>query len=494
MREIQLAFISNRTTKRLFRILSVIERERQITLNSLAEKIQVTQRTVANDLKYIKEYFGSSITLSSGNSGYIFKEKVASVYHEKKQILLKNECLFEIIGDIFHGRFNKIDDLAHKYHFSASTFRRLLIQCSTILDSYELQWGTNLLTIEGSEANLRKFFKDFYYEGIETAYTIVPEPELHELIFNQLSSKLKRHEIGSGVTPTAFYYTVYIAVKRAGLGFEITVPEELAQWAYEGKSFPLLYSLKEGIRKIYGVTLSKEEFAWIYLVTICKRTFGCEAQEKKFCEQFHEGADIVQVTDDFLKEQGITTDLVHKAAPFFRSFFLSRQINNWLAPVLNKEADDFKKAIRRTRREVYRYNLQFLTQNNQRLFSSHTLVPYLEDICVSLTLYCELILDVCSPKKTIYFLLEGDHFICQQIRLRATQQFGDKHVLTFISLQYLTKEVLKNASIDLVVTNYKRNLLDYITETEYVLIKAVPDEQDWDHLERKINPYRKKLL
>ncbi|OTO77364.1 hypothetical protein A5865_001240, partial [Enterococcus sp. 12E11_DIV0728] len=54
MRELQLAFISNRTTSRLFQILSVIERDRRFTIGELAEQNQVTQRTIANDIKYIK--------------------------------------------------------------------------------------------------------------------------------------------------------------------------------------------------------------------------------------------------------------------------------------------------------------------------------------------------------------------------------------------------------------------------------------------------------
>lgn len=75
MRDLQMAFISNRTTSRLFRILSTIERDRIFTIGDLAERNQVTQRTIASDIKYIKEYFAESISLLSGNSGFIFEEK-----------------------------------------------------------------------------------------------------------------------------------------------------------------------------------------------------------------------------------------------------------------------------------------------------------------------------------------------------------------------------------------------------------------------------------
>ena len=62
LKDLQLAFISNRTTSRLFRILSMIERRRLFTIEKWP-KNQVTQRTIANDIKYIKDYFDDCISL-----------------------------------------------------------------------------------------------------------------------------------------------------------------------------------------------------------------------------------------------------------------------------------------------------------------------------------------------------------------------------------------------------------------------------------------------
>jgi len=490
MRELQLAFISNRSTKRIFRILNVIERERLVTNGELAESLNVTQRTIANDLKFIKDYFHESISLFSGYNGFQFIEKNPSLYQERKQSLLENECLFEIVGNIFKGRLSQIGELAHHYHFSESSFRRIFEQSTPILNSYGLKWVSNPLNIEGSESDLRKFFKDFYYEGVQTIFTLTPGPELHELILKSLKGKLGSYELGSGTTPSAFYYTFYIAIMRSSLGFNISVPDELAQLAYQGENFSLLYSLKKGIEKIYGVNLSKEEFAWVYLVTVCKRTLDREDQEQLFFEQFNQGNEIAQLTDDFLKELEIPKSSYGKISTFLRAFFLSRRINYSLSPVLNKEASDVKEAIIQGNSQNYQRNLRFLMEKKDMFSFPSKDIQYLEDVCVSLTIYSSLILDLYSPTKTIYFLLEGDHFICQQIRTRAIQQFGDKHSLTFLPLQSLTKEEINAAHIDLIVTNYSRYLLDYIKETDYVLLKAVPDEQEWQKLERKIDPYR----
>lgn len=491
MRNLQLAFINNRTTARLFKILSIIEHKHVFRIGELAEQIQVAERTIANDMRYMRDYFGESIELISGNSGFVFNEKKPSVYQKMKQQLLKNECLFEIIGNIFYGKFHRVDELADHYHFSESSFRRMLRQSNKALRSYGLQWTANPLSIQGDEANLRKFFKDFFYEGIDTEYTISPDPALIELILTQLEGKLGNYGIGSGTTPAAHYYTYFIAIQRARLGYTISLPEDLKRLAYEEVDFPLMYSLKESIEQQYEMELPKEEFAWIYLVTLCKRTLDREDQEQRFYAHFHQGEEIDELTKAFLSMHGLTEKKSSSIITFLRSFFLSRHINHCISPVLNKEMDDFKEIVLRFDSETYQSNFAFLKDYGKNLFGdSH----YLEDICVSLTIYSNIIIDTYAPQKNIYFLLEGDHFICQYIRTRVIQQFGMKHKLTFLPLHYLTPGLLHVKNVDLVVTNYSRYVLDYIDDIDYILIKEVPDDYDWQKLERRIDPYRKKLL
>ena len=413
------------------------------------------------------------------------------MYQERKQHLLENECLFEIIGNIFHGRLSRVDELADYYHYSESSFRRMLTQSNSVLKSYGLQWASNPLTIQGDEASLRKFFKDFYYEGIETDYTVLPDPALHDLILTQLKGKLGNYRIGSGTTPAAHYYTYFIALKRASLGYTINLPEELTSLAYTADDFSLMYSLKESLEQLYGIEFPKEEFAWIYLVIIGERTLDREDQEQLFYAHFDKGKESAQLTEMFLQMHKLPQTNYQIVAVFIRSFFLSRKLNHLIAPTLNKEMTDIIEAVIHSDHQTYQKNLQFLKEQGSIYFDFSN---YLEDICASLTLYSGMILDLYSPMKTIYFLLEGDHFICQYIRTRAIQQFGSKHKLTFVPLQTLTSESLQQSEIDLIVTNYSRYVLDYVIEIPYLLIKEVPDDQDWLYLEQTIDPYRKKLF
>ena len=292
--------------------------------------------------------------------------KVRKSHTQNESIEYVVRKIFEIIGNFFYGKFARVDELAEHYHFSESSFRRMLTQSNSILKMYDLQWASNPLMIQGEETNLRKFFKDFYYEGIETKYTLLPDLKLQDLILTKLEGKLGNYSIGSGTTPAAHYYTYFIAIKRASLGCTISLPEELKSLTYEEADFPLMYSLKEDIEKLYNITFPKIEFAWIYLVTLCERTLDRKDQEKRFYDHFHNGQEIEDLTDDFLDMREVSSKDRKTIALFIRAFFLSRNINHRISPVLNKEMSDLKVVIFNIDYIDYQRNYLFLKNEGKK--------------------------------------------------------------------------------------------------------------------------------
>lgn len=487
MRELQLSFISNQATIRLFKLLNYIERNRVFTIREIAEEFDISQRTIANDIRYLKDHFEKSALFSSGSNGFIFEEVNFSLYKEQKKVLLENEVAFELIQNIFYGKLDRVDELAHFYNYSETTFRRILTKCSPLLKSYGLKWVSNPLRIAGSEASLRKFFKDFFYEGIETPYSVIPDPRLRDLVISRLGDQLSldAYQIATGTTPTAFYYTFFIAIKRAEQGLNTTIPSRLLEYVYKEKDFLLLFSLEREVHDVFGVKLPKEEFAWVYLVTICNRTFNHIHFEKNFYDHFNLWPEIESISEDYLKElqikQGKHTE---ELATFLKSFFLSIKIKDSIEPVLNKAMIDILSGIELNSVKSYDQNLSFLRRCKKRLALSD---KYTQDICTSLTVYSGILIDYYMPPKRIFFLLEGNHLAYQYIRVRAIKLFGDKHSLVFVPIQFLSQEKLNRLDIDLIVTNYSRYVSDYIHNIDYLLIKEIPDERDWANITSKLN-------
>ncbi|MDA9461010.1 helix-turn-helix domain-containing protein [Enterococcus mundtii] len=485
MRELQIAFITNAEIRRWMRILTIIEREHHFTIVAVSERLEISQRTMVKDIQEIKNHFGETIELLSLYNGFHFEERDRIGYQEKKEQLLENEVLFEIVGTIFYGEFVALSDLAHQYSYAESTLRRFLVKIEPILAEYDLSLTLTPVNFVGEETNIRKFFFDFYYSSEQTPFTIRPPEGLHTLILNELSSKLGSYELGTGTTASAFYYHLYITMVRVNQDQFISLPEWLKNVDYQEKDFQLLYSLQTSIHKEYEIYLPKEEFAWVHLSVISKRTINRVDQERTFSQRFNCWKGLEQVVSDYLSDPFFAKWDIDTLSQFMTSFFVSRLMNEALSPILNRELEEIRLMVKKTYGKIHEINSSFLQKHAHTLsFSTVTF----EDVAVSFTLYMDMLFHYYQPVKHVLFLLEGDYLVVQSIRIQAQELLGDHYNLLFISLQEMTQERLSEAHIDLIVTNYRPYLLDYALETDYVLMNSIPTAQDWKRVKHLLNP------
>ncbi|MGM0149145.1 helix-turn-helix domain-containing protein [Enterococcus sp. AZ162] len=485
MRELQIAFITNAEIRRWMRILTIIEREHHFTIVALSERLMISQRTMVKDVQAIKSYFGKTIELLSLYNGFHFDERDRVGYQEKKEQLLENEVLLDIVGTIFYGEPIALADLAHQYSYAESTLRRFLVKIEPILAEYNLTLTLTPVNFVGEEADIRKFFFDFYYSSEQTPFTIRPPEGLHALVLDELSSKLGNYELGTGTTVSAFYYHLYITMVRVKQHQFISLPKWLKNVDYQEKDFQLLYSLQARIHEEYEIYLPKEEFAWVHLSVISKRTIHRVNQEHTFSQRFNQWDGLEQVVSDYLSDPFFAQWDTDTLGEFMTSFLVSRLINEALSPVLNKELEEVRVMAKQTYGQIHEINSCFLQKHAQTLrFSAVTF----EDVAVSFTLYMDMLFHYYQPVKQVLFLLEGDYLVVQSIRLQAQELLGKHYNLLFLPLQELTQERLNDAQIDLIVTNYRPYLLDYALETEYILMNSLPTAQDWTRVKHRLNP------
>ncbi|MFW8667094.1 helix-turn-helix domain-containing protein [Enterococcus entomosocium] len=485
MRELQIAFITNSEVRRIMRILSILEREQQFTIVELSERLGISQRTMIKDIQSIKNHFGKSILLVSKYSGFYFEEQDRVTYHKKKEQLLEQEVLFEIVERIFYGERLPIDDLAHQYNYAESTLRRFFSRIQPILTSYGITVTFNPLDFQGSEANIRKFFFDFYYAGEQTPHTIRPPEGLHPMVLQELVGKLGTYELGTGTTVSAFYYHLYITMVRVQQGQLVTLPDWLREIDYQEKDFQLLYALQKRIKKEYGVFLPKKEFSWLHLSIITRRTIHRREREAVFSQRFNQWPEIEQMVASYLSNPFFDQWDTETLKIFMTSFFVSRKINDTISPALNKELVEVTTIVKKNYRNMYDEITAFLESYSHVLsFSS----AYFEEIVVSFTMYMGLLLQYYQPKRQVLFLLEGDYLLVQFIRMQARQQLGETHELLFLPLQELTQERLTAQQVDLIVTNYRPYLFEYHLQADYVLMNTMPDANDWARIKYRLNP------
>ncbi|MRI72202.1 HTH domain-containing protein [Enterococcus casseliflavus] len=491
MQTLQLKFVTDSTIVRWFQILNLFERNKLATKSELARLNQVSERTVLNDINSLKEHFSTCARIASTKNGYSFEKKDPVLFLKQKEQLLQNEILFELLGNVFYGELEDMNELLDRFVLSEVTFRRYLKQIGPVLNEYELDLTLHPIDLQGNEINIRKFFKDFYYEGEMTPHTLVPPKDLHELVQKTFYHEFSKFSIGTGTSPAEYYYNLYTAIERVRQGKRITMPVVLVEKVRESKNFQRMFSLQKAIIENYGVALSEEEFSWLYLVTVTKRPLDRIDQEMVFCEELSVQESLSSVTESYLQNY-YPQLLLTEARWVIQAFFLSRMINFQIAPIQNKILTEIIERTKQDNRESYTQNLLYMKTNFSAL---DKIDSYLPDISTSFTLLVKRLEEhYLLKRKNIIFLLEGDLYICQSIRSRAQLYFGARHELFFMTIQALTDEFLAQEDIDLVVTNYSDYLSEYTVKTDTLLLKIVPDKQDWQSLFQKIDPQMYELI
>jgi len=484
MRQLQLDFVMNSMISRWLRILNIIEKEPTFTLVSLAERLTVSQRTLVKDINEIKQYFGDSIDLQARPVGFYFKERKHACYLEKKADLVDSEILFKVMKQIFMGNLKTIQELAYEYNYGESTFRRFLIRAEKALTPYDLRFSLNPVELIGNEENIRKFFYDFYYVGDYTRHTIRPPKELHSLVLEQLADQLDHYELGTGLPPSAVYFLLYLTMSRVRQNRYVAIVPWVKERVEKEKDFHLLYSLKEQVMKEFGVEVPKEEFIWLYVVLITQRTIYDRVQEQRFFERFNRWPSIESLAEKYLSDPKLDGWDHKSLVDFLASFLVSKSLTQVIHPVWNKQQIEEVDRVKMDFPETYQINYQFLKKHQQVLKLP---APYFEDIVVGFTLFNTLLLKAYQPGKTILFLLEGDALTVQGIRQHAIQQLGQSHQLLFLQLKELTMEQIDSEPIDLVVTNYRPYLWDFLLEKDYLIINTPPNDSDWLRVTQQLN-------
>lgn len=479
MRELQMKLINDPSTARWFQLLNILEQKHVVTTLDLAKQIGISQRTIITDIQTLKKHFGESAHFISSKNGYHFQEQNMPLYNQKKQELLANEPIYEIIGNIFYGELDSIADTAHYLNYSPGSLRRILSSIQPILRTYNLKLSMNPINICGDESSIRKFFLDFYYEGFQTPHTLHPPQGFHEEFLRMFDSYGEYIELDTGSPIACFYYTLYIVIERFKQGYTVQLPSTLTTLVYKEKDFSKLTLFLSHLGEKYGFTLPKHEIAWIHYTILTKRPIREKASEELFYARFGQWPEIEHLAASLITYHAYSDWDIEQLTIFFKSFLLAKKINDAICPTLNRTMTDTITSIKKSHPDTFRQNMAFLKKHvHDHQFSSHFWI----DIAADLTAYCHILAIRYSPRKNVYFLLEGDHLITQTIRAQATYYLGNSHSLFFMSIWSLSHAFLQDNQVDLVITNYEPYVSEYLRNKDYLLTNTILHRHDWQKI------------
>lgn len=482
MKNLQVKFLTNKNTIRWLKILKLFESARSCSLQEISNKTHISTRTIIKEIKEIKLYFGESIAVKTNNLGYIFNEENYSRYSELKRNLVKEDPLFVIVESILTGKIKNTDEWAFTFHLSESTMKRYLLSIVSVLKEYNIQLSLDPVDFVGSEVNIRKFFKDFYYEVDITPHTILPFQELKEIISDLNDENgLRLH---TNVSPADFRYFLYIMIQRSKNGKGIGLVKPTVN--YTNREKELLQNLRKNIFKVFGYEINDDELLVIYIYCMSQRRIILLDTEKKYCLRFSHGMEEKKIAERFLvhydkKMYNAKSDILY----FIEAFFVSMRWLDSLGSIMNRNLSTVLDFAKDLYPEKYDLTLKILEENHVDLHIENT---YLKDIAASLMLTVESIRDMYFKNpRNIAVMLEGSYYINRILRAKMYRYLSGYHKLYFPTIEDLNLSYFKEHSIDLFVTNEEEYITELVRNIDFLVFKAVPDNSDWNQLLTKIN-------
>lgn len=485
MRNLQIRFLTNKVTIRWLTILNVLERNQTCSLNQISKVTQLSTRTIIKEIQDIRGHFGDAIELSNNNVGYVFTEINYDDYTKFKRALVEEDPMFIVLKSILESTLHSVEEWAFQFHLSESTMKRHILGVSSILKDYELMFSLTPVDLVGNEINIRKFFKDFFYEVDITPHALIPFKEVSEEIFHL--GKLDRKKLNTNISPLDFRYFLYIMIQRSKNGKHLEKDYYFKPIDYTNEEKTFLQMIDQTIQKVYQHKISAKELHILFLYCVTQRNIVSTESEENFCARFGHDQLEARLVFDFLENcDAQLKGQYDRIKILLEAFFISIKWLNQIGSVMNKNIPDMILFSKATYPQGYQRSLQFIKDNQQVLTIDDR---YQEDVAASLVFTVEAIRDmyVRNPRR-IVFLLEGSYFVCRMIHAKAYRYLRGYHQIYFPTIEDLTQSYLEEHQIDLFVTNKEEYLTSLVKDIDFVLFKSLPDTSDWNNLLTTINP------
>ncbi|GFK29844.1 BglG family transcription antiterminator [Tetragenococcus halophilus] len=256
--------------KRLVKYLAVAKQP--LTAKELAGTLEVSTKTVRNDIQQINLSLDSNKIVSKNGIGFYFKKQLDN----DTQLQMENDspnALYDLLLQLLDHKSCNFYDLADLFFISESTLNRYIKDLNYMLlkdnsSSLPIQRKNNQIFIQGKEEDKRKIFNRFLNQEVEEnkldleAYSDYFEKSNLKQLSKLIVSFHRKEEIEMNDFSTiTFILHIAVLIERVRKGSYLNIQ---LSTMIDKKSSYLTTKLVEILEKTFSIELPKEEFAYIY--------------------------------------------------------------------------------------------------------------------------------------------------------------------------------------------------------------------------------------
>lgn len=464
---------------RLARILNIMEQKQSVTVDYLSEKMDVSPKTIKNDIKEINNSLEGHAIIENKRNSYIFYIFDTDGYEQVKNKVYAHDDFMNSPNSRIVFIMQKLmntdcpyltDELAYDMNIGRSTVNGDLKRLRKILEEYEIEilGKTNTgISLNGDELEIRFFILENMYDGIYKDYPLDSD------LIDAIKQIALEYELDS-VAVEYFIKFFTVMIDRFLNGNPLSKLDKKYEELKESSAYIFAREIANNISKVLMTDLPEEEILFISIPIAGMRTpTNIKTIEKLQVKKTTEDL-ILKIKDKIKQEMNISIQFEQIMHEFMYhiQFMINRMKYGFKIRGIDCEEIKSSNSVAYTVAEV----AASVIQNEENIEISN------EEIAL-MSVYFGILIDKSNLEKNKIYNIA---IICGTGRISARvvesnlkKIIKNETVMDLYSDSNIDSEILDK--YDLVVSTVK---LDIDTKSEIIYIKDVLDRSE---LKRKID-------
>ena len=464
---------------RLARILNIMEQKQSVTVDYLSEKMDVSPKTIKNDIKEINNSLEGHAIVENKRNSYVFYIFDTDGYEQVKNKVYAHDDFMNSPNSRIVFIMQKLmntdcpyltDELAYDMNIGRSTVNGDLKRLRKILEEYEIEilGKTNTgISLNGDELEIRFFILENMYDGIYKDYPLDSD------LIDAIKQIALEYELDS-VAVEYFIKFFTVMIDRFLNGNPLSKLDKKYEELKERSAYIFAREIANNISKVLMTDLPEEEILFISIPIAGMRTpTNIKTIEKLQVKKTTEDL-ILKIKDKIKQEMNIniqSEQIMHEFM-YHIQFMINRMKYGFKIRGIDCEEIKSSNSVAYTVAEV----AASVIQNEENIEISN------EEIAL-MSVYFGILIDKSNLEKNKIYNIA---IICGTGRISARvvesnlkKIIKNETMMDLYSDSNIDSEILDK--YDLVVSTVK---LDIDTKSEIIYIKDVLDRSE---LKRKID-------
>jgi len=452
-----------------------------VQVKELSQRLECTPKTVHKEIHLMNAILPEQYALfafpSAGKVKLTYKKKVS--IDTMITMLAKQTLPYQIMNYLLHDKRYTIVQLMKELNVSRTVIFTTLRHMNEILtERYQISISTAPLSFVGKEEDIRFCFFVFYSAFGDNAIIDKDSERAASELIN------RSHQLGLDCLHFShFYVTIWLSILKLRWQQRqfVILNEEMETNFADRRNFQLVSAfIKDYYRSFYSGEIPEGEVIWLYIVSLHCVSYTDAKEDTKYVYRRKEFPEVLVTIRQFLGMVFPQEMLENGALGKMEAFLVNVRLLSKMSARFELVAPALHELIKEMHEEHYLQWLECLESLGQDSLLSFS---HPEDLAVSLTvLHVSVLKTEHSKPKHVLFALQGDVGMEEYIAHVVEQLIPKQLLVTYYIEQAVTKEVIQEKGVDLMVCNYDLNLIGETT-CPILRLSNIPTLADWRRLQ-----------